>query len=122
MTTDTSIADDAAQLERQEQATDRQRVLQLRRERDEWRDALQHLTPLGSEFTTPRECVEWVREHMNHPRLIIQANSRIRELETQGVQRAADILRALLSATEHEDIAVLQDAMSQARAWLKGAK
>lgn len=38
------------------------RVLELAAERDAWRDAAQDITPGGSEFTTPAECLERARQ------------------------------------------------------------
>jgi hypothetical protein len=37
-------------------------ILGIMQQRNEWRKALQSLTPQGSEFQTPQECIEYVRE------------------------------------------------------------
>lgn len=38
----------------------------------EWALALQSLTPGGSEFLTPQECVAHVRQRMNYPRMVVE--------------------------------------------------
>lgn len=38
----------------------------------EWATALASLTPGGSEFLTPQECVEYVRKKTNYPSIIIR--------------------------------------------------
>lgn len=49
----------------------------------EWALALQSLTPSGSEFLTPAECVAWVRRSREFPSIIIRLR------EEKAVLRAA---------------------------------
>ena len=56
----------------------------------EWALALQDLTPGGSEFLTPRECADYVRERTNYPQIIIRQREQIKELQAA--------LRAMLEA------------------------
>lgn len=44
-----------------------------------WRDALQGLTPLGSEFTTPEACVVYVRGKLNDLHEARKAVARLRK-------------------------------------------
>jgi hypothetical protein len=49
---------------------------------NEWKDALQHLTPTGSEFLTPKECADWLRGRLNYPQRVIRLeaeNARLRD-------------------------------------------
>lgn len=48
---------------------------------DEWRNALQGLTPMGSEFTEPQECADWLRDHLNYPKQIVELRARCAALE-----------------------------------------
>ena len=49
----------------------------------EWACALVGLTPGGSEFLTPAECVAHLRDRFNYPRQIIDLRKRVAELETE---------------------------------------
>ena len=46
----------------------------------EWAQALQGLTPGGSEFQTPEECVAFVRKRTNYPQIIIRLRSALKDL------------------------------------------
>lgn len=48
-------------------------------DRDAWRNAMQGLTPGGSEFTTPFECTAWLLARM-HPDIIVKQGAEIKQL------------------------------------------
>jgi hypothetical protein len=46
-----------------------------------WRDALQGLTPKGSEFTAAYECVLWLSNRFNYPQEVIRLRNHVKQVE-----------------------------------------
>ena len=65
----------------------------------EWSLALQGLTPGGSEFVTPQECVEYIRKKFAHPSVFIEQRKRIAELE----ERVSELEDVIDQSHEHNN-------------------
>ena len=71
-------------------------VAAVQRERDEWRRALQSLTPMGSEFQTPEDCRVWIEDRRRRSRQREFDKQRQRDEAVQRAERAEGLVTALL--------------------------
>jgi hypothetical protein len=63
----------------------------LTAERNEWRAALQDLTPTGSEFTEPQECKAWVSDRLNYPARIVRLTAELEQARGMALEQATTI-------------------------------
>lgn len=63
---------------------------------EQWREALQRCTPMGSEFTTPEACVQFVEEERTRKAQVIVRFKRERDAAIQQVGELKECLSSWL--------------------------
>jgi hypothetical protein len=88
----------------------------------EWRQALQGLTPGGSEFLTPEECAAYVRKRTAYPRMIIEMRHERKYLieAVEAALVACDYMLGDCGPEDREHFEPLRDKLQGALALTRG--